>query len=284
MGFPVTTVGTVMATGRDRTRRTLAGAVALIGLLAAVVSCSDADDPDDAAGDTSTTPATSSPTPTEPSTATTDSATTDESTSIEPSGPTEASSSSQPPSGGLRSTLLPGSQLPPLNLENPWHTNLTKRTEPDPPAWVCQSVSLIGNGAVTSWVRTYTSAGTSTASQVVGQFADARSAKRAFGSLQGNARDCADELAERGRTPMGGPVQPLADLEVPRGQAGWGVVFSGPVRSDPDAAHIDAVVVVRVGERVSVVSMHSIGQDYNYPPGQTPPELAGPIVATRLIG
>ncbi len=140
----------------------------------------------------------------------------------------------------------------------------------------------MSNGAVTSWVRTYTSAGTSTASQVVGKFADARSAKRAYGSLQGNALDCADELAERGRKPVGGPVQPLTDLEVPSGVAGWGVVFSGPVKSDPNAAHIDAVVVVRVGERVSVVSMHSIGQDYNYEPGQTPPELAGPIVATRL--
>jgi hypothetical protein len=167
-------------------------------------------------------------------------------------------------------------------MENPWQTHQTDRTEPDPPAWVCQPVSLVSNGAVTSWVRTYTSAGTSTASQVVGKFADARSAKRAYGSLQGNAVDCADELAERGRKPVGGPVQPLSDLDVPSGLAGWGVVFSGPVKSDPNAAHIDAVVVVRVGERVSVVSMHSIGQDYNYEPGQSPPELAGPIVATRL--
>jgi hypothetical protein len=28
--------------------------------------------------------------------------------------------------------------------------------------------------------------------------------------------------------------------------------------------------------------MSHIGQDYNYEPGQTPPELAGPVVAARL--
>jgi hypothetical protein len=181
----------------------------------------------------------------------------------------------------LRSALVPGSQLPPLNLENRWRTDSTGVSEPDPPAWVCQQVSLMGNGAVSSRVRSYTSAGTSTAVQVVGEFADARSATRAFGSLQGNARECADELAARGREPVGS-VQPLTALDVPGGEAGWGVVFSGPVKGDPNAAHIDAVVVVRAGDRVSVVSMHSIGQDYNYEPGQSPPELAGQVVAARL--
>jgi hypothetical protein len=265
----------VTPTGRVRLRRTVAAAAGTVTLLAAVVSCAGSDDDP---GDTPSTTTASDPPSSEPPTSADPGTPTTESTEA---APTEPAGTPQPPSGTLRSALVPGAQLPPLNIENRWRTRATGRSEPAPPAWVCQPVSLISNGAVRTWVRTYASAGTSTASQVVGKFADERSAIRAIGALQGNARDCADELRARGRRPVRPPA-PLTDLEVAQGEAGWGVVFSGPVPGDPDAAHLDAVVVVRVGDRLSVVSMSSVGQDYNYPAGQTPPEQAGPVVAARL--
>ena len=203
----------------------------------------------------------------------------DSSSPLEPGSPSAAPTG--PGSGSLRTALIPGSQLPALNVENAWRTGVTSRSEPRRPAWVCQRVSLISNGAVTSWSRSYAGAGRASATQVVGEFADARSAQLAFESLRANARDCATALRERGREALRPPAS-LADLDVPRGQAAWGVVFSGPVRGAPDAAHIDAALVVRTGDRVSVVSMSHIGQDYNYESGQTPPELAGPVVAARL--
>jgi hypothetical protein len=270
----------VKPAGRASLRRTAAAVVVAVALLAGLASCGDSGDEADPSpsGTPTSEPSTAT---SEPSTPTSEPSTSTVAPEV-PSEPTAGTTPSPPAaSGTLRSALVPGAQLPPLNLENAWRTGATGRTEPSPPAWVCQRVGLLGNGAVTSWTRSYLSAGTSTASQVVGEFADERSAIRAFGSLQGNARDCADELADRGRQPVR-PPSPLTALDVPEGEAGWGVVFSGPVRGDPDAAHIDAVVVVRVGERLSVVSMHSIGQDYNYPAGGTPPELAGPVVAARL--
>ena len=203
----------------------------------------------------------------------------DSSSPLEPDAP--SSSTTRPGGGSLRAALLPGSQLPPPNAESSWRTGATSRSEPQLPAWVCQRVSLVSNGAVSSWTRSYVSAGRSTATQVVGDFADARSARLAFESLRANASDCAAELEERGREAIEPPT-PLADLEVAQGRAAWGVVFSGPVRGAPDDAHIDAGVVVQTADRVSVVSMSHIGQDYNYEPGQTPPELAGPVVAARL--
>jgi len=264
---------------RERAVRT----VMSLGLLFALASCGS--DPEQvAAGDQQA-----------PKPAASSSQVPDES-SGRPTEPLEPPDSSQPldsygsptaappaGTGSLRGALVPGPQLAPLNAENAWRAASTTRSEPEPPAWVCQRVSMVSNGAVVAWTRSYVSAGTSTATQVVAGFADARSARLAFGSLKANAGDCATALEERGREAVQ-PPSPLTRLDVPQGRAGWSVVFSGPVRGDPDAAHIDAAVVVLVGDRLSVVSMSTIGQDYNYEPGQAPPELAGRVVAARLGG
>jgi hypothetical protein len=260
------------------TVRATAAAAALV-LMSGLTACGS--DPEQANAGTETAPAadTSSEHPDASTTAPTEpQEPPDSSSPVEPDGP---SSSTTGPGGGLRTALVPGNQLPSLNAESAWSTAQTSRSEPQLPAWVCQRVSLISNGAVTTWTRSYTSAGRSTATQVVGEFADARSAQLAFESLAANGRDCAAQLEERGREAVRPPA-PLAGLEVGQGQAAWGVVFSGPVRGAPDDAHIDAAVVVQTADRVSVLSMSHIGQDYNYETGQTPPELAGPVVATRL--
>jgi len=195
--------------------------------------------------------------------------------------PTEPETS---PSGGtgLRAALLPAGQLPGLNAETGWRERRTVSGERDPPAWVCQRVSLVANGAIKSVQRTFAAtAGRATAAEVVARFADVRSSSRAYGALLGNARDCASALVERDRVPVG-QVRPLTALDVPIGTAAWGVVFSGPVPRSRVDAFIDAVVVVRVRDLVAVTSMSSIGQDYNYEPGQAPPEIAGPLVADLL--
>ena len=249
----------------------------MAALLGALVGCGG-DDPDDASDTPST--AGSSTTSTEPEPSDTE---TNEPATSEPTGPDETTNTTRPPQPtGLAGALLPAADVPGLNAELRWQQKTTSRRESDPPPWVCQQASLITDGAVTSRQRTYVaSGGGATAAQSVARTVDARSAKRVYGALLGNARDCAEELAERGRKPMG-QVRPLTPVDVPAGQAAWGVLFSGPVKGDPDAAHIDGVVVVRVGDLVSVLSMSSIGQDYNYEPGQTPPELAAPLIADAL--
>ncbi len=215
---------------------------------------------------------------------------TSESTSEATSEPTSDGGSSQSPDApqptvpGLPGLLLPGQALPGLNDQMGWRVTGTSKTESQRPRWVCQQFSLVTNGAVSAAERTYAATrGSPTAAQVVARTVDQPSAQRLFAVLTANARDCAEQLRAIDRTPRGA-VQPLTEQSVPGGRAAWGVVFSGPVRGAPDAAHIDAVAVVQVKDKVSVVSMSSIGQDYNYEPGQSPPEQAIPVVASVLGG
>ena len=257
--------------------------LALLGLLAA---CGD--DPDEADDPASSTPATTTESepsesePTEPSEPTDPS----ESTSTEPSEPTEPSETTEstrpPATTGLTGALVPAAELPGLNAETGWTKPKTSSREGEPPAWVCQQATMLSNGAVTVRQRSYQATeGGATATQVVARTVDPRSAKRVYGALLGNARECAKELTDRDRKPKG-QVRALTEIDVPTGQASWGVIFSGPVPGSRDEAYIDAVVVARVGDLVSVLSMSSIGQDYNYEVGQTPPEQTAPIVVDRL--
>ena len=208
--------------------------------------------------------------------------TTSESTTTTEQG-TETTATDPPAPGGLVGRLLPEATLPQLNAELAWRTTTTRRTESDPPRWVCQQFSLVSNGAVTAVERTYDAQGGPTAAQVIGRFADRRSAERGFAVLLANAEDCAEQLRRLDREPAGS-VDALTPVPVDGGQAAWGVLFSGPVPNNHFDAYIDAVAVVQVDELVAVTSMSSIGQDYNYEPGQTPAELAIPLVATALRG
>ncbi|MDQ3326139.1 MAG: hypothetical protein M3529_10590 [Actinomycetota bacterium] len=180
--------------------------------------------------------------------------------------------------------LLPDAALPGLNEQAGWRTVRTSKGEPERPRWVCQRFSLVSNGAVNAVQRSFESTkGNATAAQVIARTVDQRSAKRLFAVLLANARECAEQLQSIDRTPRGAAVQPLSMVRVPGGgQAAWGVVLSGPVRGQPDSVYIDAVAVVQVKATVSVMSMSSIGQDYDYEPGQSPPELAIPLVASAL--
>ncbi len=196
----------------------------------------------------------------------------------------ESTTTTEPPApGGLMGMLLPAETLPQLNAELAWREAATRRAESDPPRWVCQQFSLVSNGAVTAVERTYDAQGGPTAAQVVGRFADRRSAERGFAVLLANAEDCTEQLRRLDREPAGS-VDALSPVPVDGGQAAWGVLFSGPVPDNRFDAYIDAVAVVQVDELVAVTSMSSIGQDYNYEPGQAPPELAIPLVATVLRG
>jgi hypothetical protein len=56
------------------------------------------------------------------------------------------------------------------------------------------------------------------------------------------------------------------------------------VLDDPNAAYIEPQSLVRVGDTLSWVVWEQIGQDYNYAPGQTPPERAIPLMTEALSG
>ncbi len=179
------------------------------------------------------------------------------------------------------SVLLAAPELPGLDDRTQWREVTESKRESEPPHWI-QRFSLVSNGALSTVERTYeATAGKASAAHAVARTVDRRSAQRLFAVLVANARDCADQLAAVDRVPLGA-VQPLSAVSVTGGQAAWGVVFSGPVPADRGAATVDAVAVVQVQDKVSVLPMSSIGQDYNYQPGQSPPERAIPLVGAAL--
>ncbi len=266
-----------------RSALTVAAATALVGVLG-LAGCGDEETADSA--ETVTSPTTAPPATAPSESSPPPSPGESESGPSSDGSGTAGTASTEPPApstaGGLAATLLSGRDLPGLNAEVGWRETGTRRAEAVPPPWVCQPFSLVDNGAVTAVQRSFAAAeGDATAAQVVGRFADRQSAQRGFAVLLANARNCADRLRELGRKPQG-PVDPLTPLPVAGGRAGWGVLFSGPVPGERDVAYIDAVAVVQVGVLVSVTSMSSIGQDYNYEPGGTPPEQTVPLVAAAL--
>ncbi len=258
----------------------VAAAAALVGVLG-LAGCGDEEPAGSAETLTSPTtppeatdPSESSPSPAPSESESAPSSSDSGSATTEPPAPSTAS--------GLAATLLSGRALPGLSAEVGWRETATRRAEANPPPWVCQPFSLVDNGAVTAVQRSFAATeGDATAAQVVARFADRQSAQRGFAVLLANAEGCADQLRQIGRKPRGS-VDPLTALQVAGGRAAWGVVFSGPVPGERDGAYIDAVSVVQVGALVSVTSMSSIGQDYNYEPGGTPPEQTVPLVAAAL--
>jgi hypothetical protein len=121
-----------------------------------------------------------------------------------------------------------------------------------------------------------------TSTQVVAQFVDEQGATQAYDVLQAWLGRCAGQGATKGfdrvEAPTGyTPVRAGA-------QSGWALLLYGPVPRDPDAAFFEAQSLVRLGDTLSWVVWTQIGEDYNYAPGQTPPEQAIPLLVDALGG
>lgn len=200
-----------------------------------------------------------------------------ESPSAESPTPTEIT----PPDGeqSLSAALLPAGLLPPLTSATPWRRAPRSTSKVS----VCQRVSLPSIGATRIARRDYRVAGSEiTASQVVAAFPDELTAGYGFDILQAWLRTCAKRLEaagfDRADVPSSYTTLDLAD------RAGWTVFFYGPVEGDPNAAHIQAEALVLDGKHLSWVVERSIGQDYNYEAGDTPPERAASLMGDRLSG
>lgn len=146
---------------------------------------------------------------------------------------------------------------------------------------VCQRVSLSSIGATRVARRDYRVADTdATASHVVAAFPDELTAGYGFDILQTWLRTCTKRVEAAGfdhpKVPRSYSPLDLADT------AGWAVFFYGPVEGDRFASHIHAEALVLDRNHLSWVVERSIGQDYNYQAGDSPPERAAPLMADRL--
>ncbi|HET6651224.1 MAG TPA: hypothetical protein VFH10_01180 [Nocardioides sp.] len=201
--------------------------------------------------------------------------------------PTEPSSTSEPtePSGEpgtgtLADALLPAEEMPGFNEEFTWAEGATATAEPKDLAGACHQFEMTSIGAEEVAYRTYepTAGDNSEASQLVAQFPDEMTANRAFEVLKSWREGCAKNFKKYDRVQVGA----LEDVDTEVGTGHWYLLIYGPAESDPDAAYFDAQGIAKVGNRVAVVRLTLIGQDYNYEQGQEPMVEAVRAAAARL--
>lgn len=180
--------------------------------------------------------------------------------------------------------LLTAEEVPGFNQEFTWTTAGNRNREGRKPFGTCQKFAMTSIGATDVRVRKYEPAlqdPTSTAANLVADFPDVKTAKRAYEVLRSWRDQCAEELSRHNRQEVG-QLRSVALPGAPEAVAHWYLLTYGPPRSEPDAGYFDAQGLVRVGSRISVLQMRTVGQDYNYRPGREPMVAAVRASAERL--
>jgi hypothetical protein len=191
-----------------------------------------------------------------------------------------------PPGSGAKAMLLRGAEMPGLNDQHRWRTIGTEHGERRQPVWACQVTDFFSIGATDVWVRRFVGkpggGDSAKARSAVVTFADAQSARRAWSVLGAWHDDCEEQL-RRDHQRIRVDAAPTA-VEVDDGRAEWRLAVYGPAEGEPDASYFDATGYVLDGRRISLVTMVSVGQDYDYPPGEEPIVGAVRNAAVKLRG
>ena len=262
-------------------------AAAVCGVLLSACGGEDATDEPTPTATSETAPEPSATT--EPPESTDPTESTEPTETTEPSEPTESTESTETPeptdgptspTKGLRAALLTAETLPAPG-DVVWESARTKRGTGPADVSVCQVVELHSLGS-TRGVTSRFRSGTVGATHVVAQFVDELGATQAYEVLGAWLGQCAKQARSRGFDQADAP-NGYTDNDAGNA-AGWALVTYGPVPDDPNAAYIEPQALVRVGDTLSWVVWEQIGQDYNYQPGQTPPERAIPLMTEALSG
>jgi hypothetical protein len=182
--------------------------------------------------------------------------------------------------------LLRADELPGLNAQHSWKTIGTANEEKPQPVWACQVTDFSSIGATDVWVRRFVGkpggGDSAKARSAVITFADPQSAARGFAVLRAWHDRCEDQLKQKYKR-VRVDASPT-DIKVSSGDAEWRLAVYGPVKGKPNAGYLDATGYVKQGERISLVTMVNVGQDYNYPPGREPIVGAVQNAAAKLLG
>jgi hypothetical protein len=175
------------------------------------------------------------------------------------STPTPTPTPTPVPQRGVTDRLLPAEQLPGFNETFAWTVEATAPSEPTAGV-MCHSFDLLSIGAKEVAHRTYLPAdgSPSGAVEIVADFPDPMTAKRARSVLQSWYRNCP---RDHDGDPHLGPYTPVPLSTT--GSAGWQLLTYGST--------FDAHGFVQRGPRVAVVVLTlREAQDYNYEAGQEP--------------
>ncbi len=301
-----------MPWGTLTSARTRVAATMLTSLAVVVTACSSEDPPEQAGGTpsaSSSPTAADSPTPSKSASEPPDgsgatasgsaSGSPDESpgaaastSPAEPSTTAEAPSKlgaavqPPPPGAGPKAMLLRADEMPGLNAQHSWRPIATEHRERRRPVWACQVTDFFSIGATDVWVRRFVGkpggGDSARARSAVITFVDNKSAQRAHAVLRAWHDRCEEQLRARFRrisVDAAGTAVPVGG-----GKAEWRMATYGPVAGQREASYFDATGYVRKGKRISLTTMVSVGQDYNYPAGREPIVGAVRASAVKLRG
>lgn len=161
----------------------------------------------------------------------------------------------------------------------------------------CQQAALSSLGATSSLTRTFEYVVPPEAGEVVdvpgdglveaiAQFPDAAAARAAYDGFAEWILDCESRLADFDRVNV---VPQARSVEIPTGgdaviyDLGWGPV-SEEIDPYGDSGYINETGLILKGDRIAVVGLTSVGQDYNFleEEGGTPLNRMVPTAAARL--
>jgi hypothetical protein len=299
-----------MPWGAPTSVRTRVAATMLISLAVVVTACSSQDQPEQAAdtapsanaspsapatatvtpskaaseppsGSGATASGSASGAPEESPSAAASASPAEPSTTAETPGDLGAAVHAPPPGAGPKAMLLRADEVPGLNDQQSWRPIATEHRERRRPVWTCQVTDFFSIGATDVWVRRFVSrpggADSARARSAVVTFVDNKSAQRAHAVLRAWHDRCEEQLDRfrRVRVDAAGTAVPVSG-----GKAEWRMAIYGPVPGQREASYFDATGYVRKGKRISLTTMVSVGQDYNYPAGREP--IAGAVRASAV--
>ena len=182
----------------------------------------------------------------------------------------------------LPARLLTAQEYPGPNRSFRWTEGRTTKREPAALAGTCHQFSMLSIGAMRVAHRDYLPADASPgarANELVATFADAKTAWRAFEVLKSWRAECDEALAKYDRHDVG----ELEKVRVGKGEGHWYLLGYGPAEGETDAGYFDAEGIALVGNRIAVLRMAVIGQDYNYPAGKEPMVATVRAAAAKLL-
>jgi hypothetical protein len=178
--------------------------------------------------------------------------------------------------------LLSASQVPAPHDGFSWEATATRRSEGEEPFGTCHKFAMTSIGAMGVVVREFRPAedpGSATASHLVAEFPDEPTARRALEVLKSWRSQCAEELDGYDRSDVG----KLRPVSASGADAGWYLLTYGPAADGgADEGYVDAQGFSRVGKRIAVLQMRSVGQDYDHAVGQEPMSAAVQAASAAL--
>lgn len=177
-------------------------------------------------------------------------------------------------SSGHRATLavrlLAASEMPALPAAPVWTEARTSHREPEALAGTCHRYDVVTLGATKVAYREFVpAAGTASAHHLVAQFADAKTAWRAFEVLKSWRDECLERVAKHDRHEVG----ELTPVDAGGADAHYYLLRYGPAERRSKAEYVDGEGLALVGTRVAVVRMALVGR------GDEVDQVAAPIDA-----